>query len=51
MRFLFEQKWQELGRQFDKNTFADVEAMNEIIKITHEISDLSIEYLTKCNGL
>lgn len=35
MRFLFEQKWQELGRQFDKNTFVDVEAMNEIIKITH----------------
>ena len=35
MKFLFEQKWQELGRQFDKNTFVDVEAMNEIIKITH----------------
>ena len=35
IKFLFEQKWQELGRQFDKNTFVDVEAMNEIIKITH----------------
>ena len=35
MKFLFEQKWQELGRQFDKETFVDVEAMNEIIKITH----------------
>ena len=35
MKFLFEQKWQELGRQFDKNTFVDVEAINEIIKITH----------------
>ena len=35
MKFLFEQKWQELDRQFDKNTFVDVEAMNEIIKITH----------------
>lgn len=35
MKFLFEQKWQELGRQFDKNIFVDVEAMNEIIKITH----------------
>jgi len=35
MKFLFEQKWQELGRQFDKNTFVDLEAMNEIIKITH----------------
>ncbi len=40
MRFLFEKKWQELGRQFDKNTFVDVEAMNEIIKITHGNSRL-----------
>ena len=34
MKFLFEQKWKELGHQFDNQTFIDVEAINEIIKIT-----------------
>ena len=34
LRFLLEQKWQALGIPLDLGTFADVEAMTAIIRIT-----------------
>jgi DNA transposition AAA+ family ATPase len=34
LRFLLEQKWQELGVGFDLTTFDDVEAMTAVIRIT-----------------
>lgn len=57
MMFLFEQKWKKLGHQFKANVYLDVEAMNEIIKITHgnfrliyRIFD-QIERIMKINNL
>lgn len=34
LRFLLEQKWQELGIRLDQGTFDDVEAMTAVIRIT-----------------